>query len=477
MTDTATATAPSSDPYAAYGGQVAPTTAPTTATSQSDPYAVYGGKIADTTPPPDQPGVVSRAVSGAIQGAKDIAAPAVSLIKPPETPMEQVLHSTGGDPALVAYRAARTVVGTAQNLVKAGVDEYPQAISDWKNAVSEFHKGNYRNAATSAAEAGTDAFGIVTPTAAPLAQDTRRLVESTRPGGNFAGEAARQAVQAAPALLIENPFRAKIAAAASTASDAASAAKQAVAPTAEVAGEEFSTRPIVRTAPNVAAGTQAVKNIAQQTTEAAGGVPTTGEPVSLREVWQEPIAAREAVAKGYYKQLDAASNNEWTANENALNNVRKEIRMKGGLSEDMDDALNARKTRLEWQQEQILDKVPAGTTEAAKANWIQKSRLEDLQDIFNKKSNVTGVHPDMVTPELKGKLPPEKYNFKGIAKDLNAMDPDDLTTALGSKKAAQDLVSTANLAAKQGWATGKATAAVRLALQATGLGTVGHFIP
>jgi hypothetical protein len=380
--------------------------------------------------------------------------------------MEQVLHSTGGDPALVAYRAARTVVGTAQNLVKAGVDEYPQAISDWKNAVFEFHQGNYRNAATSAAEAGTDALGIVTPTAAPLAQDTRRLVESTRPGGNLAGEFSRQAVQAAPALLIENPFRAKIAAAASTASDAASAAKQVVAPTAKVAGEEFSTRPIVRTAPNVAAGTQAVKNIAQQTTEAAGGVPTTGEPVSLREVWQEPIAAREAVAKGYYKQLDAASNNEWTANENALNNVRKEIRMKGGLSEDMDDALNARKTRLEWQQEQILDKVPAGTAEAAKANWIQ-----------NKKSNVTGVHPDMVTPELKGKLPPEKYNFKGIAKDLNAMDPDDLTTALGSKKGAQDLVSTVNLAAKQGWATGKATAAVRLALQATGLGTVGHFIP
>jgi len=434
-----------------------------------------GWEVASETPAPTS--AVSRAVGGAWQGAKDIAAPAVNLIKPPETPMEQVLHSTGGDPALVAYRAARTVVGTAQNLVKAGVDEYPQAISDWKQAVDEFHKGNYRNAATSAAEAGTDAFGIVTPSAAPLAQDTRRLAESTRPGGNFAGEAARQAVQAAPALLIENPFRAKIATAASTASDAASAAKQVVAPTAEIAGEEFSTRPIVRTAPNAAAGTQAVKNIAQQTTEAAGGAPTTGEPVSLREVWQEPIAAREAVAKGYYKQLDAASNNEWTANENALNNVRKEIRMKGGLSEDMDDALNARKTRLEWQQEQILDKVPAGTAEAAKANWIQKSRLEDLQDIFNKKSNVTGVHPDMVTPELKGKLPPEKYNFKGIAKDLNAMDPDDLTTALGSKKAAQDLVSTVNLAAKQGWATGKATAAVRLALQATGLGTVGHFIP
>jgi len=159
---------------------------------QSQPYIPPKGVTLDmrTSVPitsPDQPGVVSRAVSGAWQGAKDVVAPVTSLIKPPETPMEQVLHSTGGDPALVAYRAARTVVGTAQNLVKAGVDEYPQAISDWKNAVFEFHQGNYRNAATSAAEAGTDALGIVTPTAAPLAQDTRRLVESTRPGGNLAG--------------------------------------------------------------------------------------------------------------------------------------------------------------------------------------------------------------------------------------------------------------------------------------------------
>jgi hypothetical protein len=240
----------------------------------------------------------------------------------------------------------------------------------------------------------------------------------------------------------------------------------------EAADESFAARPMTSSG-NAAAGTQAVKNVAGGATEAAGVTPTTS--ASLRDVWNEPIASREAVAKGYYKQLDAASDNQWTANQTALQNVRREIQMKGGLSEDVDNALNARKTRLEWQQDQILDKLPPGTAEAAKANWVQKSRLEDIQDIFNKKSNVSGVHPDLVAPELQGKLPPEKYNFKGIAKDLNAMDPTELTTALG-KEGAQKLVGAVNLAAKEGWATGKAMAAIRFALSAAGFGAIGHFI-
>jgi hypothetical protein len=243
--------------------------------------------------------------------------------------------------------------------------------------------------------------------------------------------------------------------------------------TVEVAGENFATRPMTSGA-NVEPGTQAVRNVAGQTTAAAGGTPT--EAASLRDVWKEPIAAREAEAKSYYKQLDDASNNQWTANQTALKNVRRDIQTRGGVDDDLDQKLNARKIQLEWQQEQILDKLPKGVAEAAKSNWTQKMRLEDLQDIFNKKSNITGPRPEMAAPGVKG-LPKEQYNFKGIAKDLNAMDPTDLTQALGSKEAAQQLVSAANLAAKQGWLNSAAMGVFRHALQLAGLGTMAHFIP
>ena len=150
--------------------------------------------------------------------------------------------------------------------------------------------------------------------------------------------------------------------------------------------------------------------------------------------------------------------------------------MKSGLNEETDAKLNATKTRLEWQEEQIIDQavkdgMPADVATQARSNWYAKSRLEDIQDIFNKKSNLSGLRPDMAKPGVKG-LPQEQYNFKGIAKDLNAMEPSDLISALGKDKAV-DLLASVNLAAKQGWARGKAVAAIRAALQLTGLGHIG----
>lgn len=287
--------------------------------------------------------------------------------------------------------------------------------------------------------------------------------------GTLAAFAGAGAVRETPVVRF-NPFRAS----ADALKAARATAGDAVAPTADVADETFSTRPLFRTGPNEEAGTSAVRTIADRATESAGGTPS-GTPGSLRDVFDEAVDSREAVAKTHYKALDDASGNQWTANDNALRNVRREIQMKGGLNEDTDIKLNATKQRLEWQQEQIIDKavkngMPADVAQQARANWTQKSRLEDLQDIFNKKSNVSGPRPEMATPGVK--LPPETYNFKAIAKDLNAMDPDDLTTALG-KDGARDLTTAVNLAAKQSWSAGKGAAAIRLVLQGIGLGHIG----
>lgn len=428
MADVQSAAKPAFDPNAPYETASAATpdsAAPdSTAKPAFDPNASY-----QTTPATPQASI------SATPKSSDIPWTGESWMTP-----EQKLSV----PLVKVLLPVLDVLEKAQTTTPVGRHEHPvmSRIGDLANHIEELLTGGQSGPAGK--PMGTK-YGIVNN---PLTS-----VIAAAPGAAEAVPAAASDVaDAASSLRRVNPFR-KV----------------------QVADEAFSTRPFISTASNEAAGTQAVKNIASQATEAAGKTATA--PGSLREVWQEPIAARQSVAKGYYKQLDAASNNEWTANENALNNVRKEIRMKGGLSDDMDQALNARKTRLEWQQEQILDKVPAGTSEAAKSNWTQKSRLEDLQDIFNKKSNVTGVHPDLVTPELQGKLPPEKYNFKGIAKDLNTMDPADLTQALGGNKAAaQQLIGAVNLAAKEGWATAKATAAVRIALRAAGYGVLGHVI-
>ena len=261
------------------------------------------------------------------------------------------------------------------------------------------------------------------------------------------------------------------------------AARAAARGETAAAGEQFSARPILNTKANEAAGTRAVQNVAQDTTEAtrpSAATTPSAQDVSLRDVWNEPIAARNDVAKTYYNALDKASDNEWTANQNALKNVRKSIQMNGGLDEATDAKLNATKTRLEWQQDQIIDKVvkdgnmQPDVADKARSVWRAKSRLEDIQDIFNKKSNVSGVHPDMAQPGVKG-LPAEKYNFKGIAKDLNAMDPKDLTQALG-QDGAQNLISAVNLAARDALAPKAVNGVIKLILAKTGLGAVGHTI-
>jgi hypothetical protein len=167
--------------------------------------AAESNPVAPTPPPgftPVQSEVpIERAGEGLVQGAKDVLAPVAAMLKPPETPMEIVLHNTGGDAGLAAYRAAKQVVGSAQGLVKADAQQFPLAKSDWQKAVQAFHNRDYRGALTSGAEAVGDVAGMAQPTLTPAVANNRQLLEASRPGGNFAGEAARQAVPAVAAVL------------------------------------------------------------------------------------------------------------------------------------------------------------------------------------------------------------------------------------------------------------------------------------
>jgi hypothetical protein len=347
--------------------------------------------------------------------------------------MEQVLHSTGGDPALVAYRAARTVVGTAQNLVKAGVDEYPQAISDWKQAVDEFHKGNYRNAATSAAQAGTDAFGIVTPTAAPLARDSRRLVESTRPGGDFAGEFSRQAVPAAAAVLLTpetvgdeslagaglrkvNPFRAKI------------AASEAAAP--EVATGSVETPGYVK---QVIRG----EKVAQPQAQAAlrtGAETVSGEPspASLRTSLEKPISDTYASAKNLYRQVDEASGTDFKALNDKLDNTEYQLSLSpDGSPEEAkweQSRTNLMNQIADAKQKALDAGVDPDTLKQADAKFTQARALQDLQQKVFKNPNIISGNAAKGTPET--------INVDAAVKTLQKMQD---TTKYGAPRLEQVL--------------------------------------
>lgn len=229
----------SPNPLAAYG--VVATPAP----AQSDnPLASFGTPatpVAAAATPPKQPGVISRGVQSLVNNTP------LALIKPPETPTEQVVHATGGDSGLAAYRAAKGLVGTVESVVKAGPESYANAVKDYQRMHQEFINKDYRNAASSAGSLALDAAGVVDPTAAAGTQHARNLTEGARPGADLATPLTADVVNGGLALvgtpegrsgisdaaesasrIRVNPFRARIARAAASPAEAGEAAAQGV---------------------------------------------------------------------------------------------------------------------------------------------------------------------------------------------------------------------------------------------------------
>jgi len=94
---------------------------------------------ATDTKPDDSFGAAGRFVSGAVNevgdaigGAVNAAKNAVSgAIAEPQDASETAIHAAGGQAGLAAYRAANSVVQSAQNLIKAKKDNFKQAATDF----------------------------------------------------------------------------------------------------------------------------------------------------------------------------------------------------------------------------------------------------------------------------------------------------------------------------------------------------------
>lgn len=173
-------------------------------TQTSDPW-----KVVSTSPAGQSQGVVSRTLSGIGQSLEDnIVAPLKAVGAPPQDVNEVVAHASGGQGGLVAYRAGKMMTDAFEKMKAAPREHYEQAKQDFIRMAEEFHKSDYRNAATSALSMAEDVSGSVpfvtpTPRSVPgsdIPNRERDIIEGTRQGGDLAGPLARTATDTALVL-------------------------------------------------------------------------------------------------------------------------------------------------------------------------------------------------------------------------------------------------------------------------------------
>jgi hypothetical protein len=160
-----------------------------------------------TTAPDDQP-YLPRIISGIGQSLKNtfvrpVKASTIGTPLQPQNATEHVIQTLVGDEPFNAYRAAKAIVESGQNIGKAAGEAYPKAIRDFRQAYDQFKSGDYRNAAISGAETVGDAATIVDPTSAGGSGNWRELAEGLRPGHDLVTPFARQATDAGTFLVAE----------------------------------------------------------------------------------------------------------------------------------------------------------------------------------------------------------------------------------------------------------------------------------
>jgi hypothetical protein len=435
-----TQSTPAADPYAGIAVPIAqaPPAAP------ADPYAQIAQPIAAPpasadTSASDQPGILQRAGTAIVNNTP------LALIKPPETPTEQVVHATSGDSGLAAYRAAKGLVGSVENVVKAVPETYANAVKDYQRMHQEFVNKDYRNAASSAGSLATDVAHVVDPMMDSTNQ-TRQLTEGARPGADLTTPLVGQVAQGATALagakaaaaepgaasgvednpvtrMITNPFRAKV--------------------------TEAAVQPALK------GGLQDTWN--QVADEAGVARPTA---TSIRDLGEQVGDAILARSKSLYRSIDDATGNRFSGTATKLQNVVQKLRQVTTDTEEQ--ALMIEKQRYEMQIDQMFDEA------AAKATGVTKSTVDAAKAEFKKAQAIYDINND-VRRSTKGIRPgdagaegsPETVNAKQLQGRLNArQDSGRLQQGVGESNGKQMIGHTG---AAEGTSTKAASEAARVA--------------
>lgn len=168
------------------------------------------------------------------------------------------------------------------------------------------------------------------------------------------------------------------------------------------------------------------------TDAAQGAAPEAKLGGSVRNVLENSSADVQAESKQLYAQIDAATGNKWSANEQLLQNVTQKLR--GAASDEEFEELLAEKRMLQWRQEAMIDKmadqnIPAETIDAAKASYKKSMALLDV-DAAVKGSSLPGQETNPLQ-KLKEVVDPNKF-FGRLSKLL---DSGRLQDAFGEKGA------------------------------------------
>ena len=386
--------------------------------------------------PATQPSVFSRAVSAVSDWGRSVAAP----FAPPADHREEVAATYGGPQALVAYRAARTLVDGVENVIKAPAKNYQQAKADFARGVQDFANRDWRNVASDVVSTASDLSDVV-PTGIPtIPGRTRELSEGARPGGDLTTPLVRTALDTGAALALD-----KVAGGGE--GDTEEATQPSVVQKV-LKGEK------VAQAPAQAALRSGVQAGAEEAGIADESTVANIQNQGLRSVMDEPIANLQAAKKAVYSTVDQAAGTDLKTLYGKLDAINDKI--------DLEASGSPEEARLEAQrasQMQTIDDAKA----AARASGVdvdealaqgdamhtQEMALRDLnKKVFNNQSVVSGN-------ALFGT--PETINVDSAIKSLERLNqatkygPNRLVQALGedgAEKLMDDMYAAQRLGVK-----------------------------
>jgi hypothetical protein len=143
---------------------------------------------------------VGDAIGGAVNAAKNVVSGAISE---PEDAQETAIHAAGGQAGLAAYRAASSVVQSAQNLIKAKKDSFEQAAADFVHTAQDLHSGSWRQALSDAGSTAGDLTALNPASAPGTGERMREVSEGIRPEGDLATPLGKTAADFGMAFLGE----------------------------------------------------------------------------------------------------------------------------------------------------------------------------------------------------------------------------------------------------------------------------------
>lgn len=293
-------------------------------------------------------------------------------ITPPEDATEHAIVSLGGPGGLIAYRSSKAVVDAVENMVKSKKENFRQAAVDLQNAVNEFHNKDYRNAI---ADTMSVVSGVGSLTGDPLHEmgRTRELAQGTKPGGDLATPLTKDVVDLGAMAALE-----RVGGKLKGGADVAAKGGEGPLNPVEARVTKNVAKAKLPAGENLASEAQAhlEESTANEINRIAesNGVPRP-KPGPAHEMQRSVADAIYNRSKAEYAEVDAKTGGKFQPNADAIRNVNTKLRDIAGTDDVKEAELEAKKTRLLWQQDQLFAE--------AEKNGLSKEMVNKAKNDFH----------------------------------------------------------------------------------------------